>query len=532
MSLLMEALRKADQVKKRGTNGSPPAAARPEKVSGPPVVPVPPTGGPAAVEPFFQPLSGSAPLTIETEEETAAAEDARVVLEARQVAADNRDLTPASPPEALSPSAAREAAQAEATLPAVSVTVLPPQAVAPMAEMVREIAPAAEKSPEKSAGWSGAEKSPEQSRQAARAVFLAKNRQQRRGFRRRALGYSMLALLGVAGAAGYLYLSSANLPASLIPNRLVTVPPPYESAEIPAAETSGTPAPAVEALPANPDRETPEHLRREADIHLALPTNVPVREPAREKPIAPSSAAVDTITEPLPPAAPDADSRYEPAPLTVSETEASLPPSIRITKRTAAPQHDALLTAANAAFEEGRYEESRSRYRRILQAEPDHRGALLGLAALAVRAQDAPLARDLYLRMLTRNPADPLAKAGLLSIMTKDDPARLESELKLLLEVHPDLAPLFFLLGNVYAGNRRWNEAQQAYFQAVQAAGKSGAPAPDYPFNLAVSLEHLGRPALAARYYRESLVLAGNRQAGFDREAVRRQLEMLEAGAK
>ena len=156
---------------------------------------------------------------------------------------------------------------------------------------------------------------------------------------------------------------------------------------------------------------------------------------------------------------------------------------------------------------------------------------MLGLAAVALRLQETALARDLYLRLLERDPSDPLAKVGLMTVMPKDDPVRLESELKLLLEVHPNMAPLSFSLGNIYAAGQRWNEAQQAYFNALQAASKAASPqgavSPDYPFNLAVSLEHLNKPELAIRYYREAQKLATSLPVGFDKEALRQKLETL-----
>jgi tetratricopeptide (TPR) repeat protein len=220
--------------------------------------------------------------------------------------------------------------------------------------------------------------------------------------------------------------------------------------------------------------------------------------------------------------------RLEPAPLAPGGISPD-PPAIRISRRTATPKDDNLLGTANEAFHRGEAGKAREGYRKLLQTEPNHRGALLGLAGLAVQEGAAAEARDLYLRLLAIDPADALAKAGLLSVVTGNDPARLESELKLLLAIHPDLAPLFFLLGNLHAENRRWNEAQQAYFQAVQAMPKAGPPIPDYLFNLAVSLEHLGQRAIALRYYHQALDLTEGHRAGFDRAALLQRILDLEA---
>jgi tetratricopeptide (TPR) repeat protein len=222
-------------------------------------------------------------------------------------------------------------------------------------------------------------------------------------------------------------------------------------------------------------------------------------------------------------------SQQRPDFLPPSEQQGSTLPAIKIVRRAAQPQTDPLLTAAYAAYQQGDFKQSRSQYQMVLQADPEHRGAMLGRAALALRSGETDLARSLYLRLLERDPSDPYAKIGLMTVMPKNDPAHLESELKLLLDAHPNVAQLSFLLGNLYAAGQRWNEAQQAYFNALQAADKSAsrqeAVSPDYPFNLAVSLEHLNKPDLAARYYREALKLATSHPAGFDKEALRRKLE-------
>ena len=75
----------------------------------------------------------------------------------------------------------------------------------------------------------------------------------------------------------------------------------------------------------------------------------------------------------------------------------------------------------------------------------------------------------------------------------------------------PDSAPLRFALGNQLANQGRWDEAQQAYFDAFSAdAGNA-----DYAYNLAVSLDQLNQSKQAAAYYRKALDLAKGRKASF-----------------
>ena len=73
--------------------------------------------------------------------------------------------------------------------------------------------------------------------------------------------------------------------------------------------------------------------------------------------------------------------------------------------------------------------------------------------------------------------------------------------MKLLLDQNPDSPQVHFSLGGFYAGQSRWPEAQQAFFDAY-TADKNNA---DYAYNLAVSLEQLGQAKAALSHYRTGL---------------------------
>jgi tetratricopeptide (TPR) repeat protein len=105
------------------------------------------------------------------------------------------------------------------------------------------------------------------------------------------------------------------------------------------------------------------------------------------------------------------------------------------------------------------------------------------------------------------------------------DPQTAESRLKTLLSAQPESAALNFALGNLYARQNRWAEAQQVYFNAVAADGDN----PDYLFNLAVSLDHLRQPRLAGQHYRMALEAAARRPAAFDRDRRQKRLGELQA---
>ena len=90
------------------------------------------------------------------------------------------------------------------------------------------------------------------------------------------------------------------------------------------------------------------------------------------------------------------------------------------------------------------------------------------------------------------------------------------SRLRQLIAREPS-AFLYFTLGNLYADQGQWPGAQQAYFQAYQSQPDN----PDYAFNLAVGLEHLGQTRQALDYYRKALDLSFRKgRANFDQSLV------------
>ena len=125
-----------------------------------------------------------------------------------------------------------------------------------------------------------------------------------------------------------------------------------------------------------------------------------------------------------------------------------------------------------------------------------------------------------------KNPNDPTAQAGVIQTRGQSDPAQSESRLKTALAGQPDSPALLFALGNLYAREQRWGEAQQAYFRAYSTEPDNA----DFIFNLAVSLDQLHQDRLAAQYYQMALNAAeapGGSHAGFDRSQVRKRIQEL-----
>lgn len=196
---------------------------------------------------------------------------------------------------------------------------------------------------------------------------------------------------------------------------------------------------------------------------------------------------------------------------------------IRLTRTT--PVADPHLMQGHANLQRGELDRARIEYEQALQRDPNNTDALLALAAIAHRQNRPGDAESFRQRAWIANPSDPATQSAMLSgNPAKTDPQATESRLKTLLADQPESAPLNFALGNLFARQNRWSEAQAAYFNAVASDGDN----PDYLFNLAVSLDHLRQPRLAAQHYRLALESAARRPAGFDRDGVARRLDELQ----
>jgi len=181
-----------------------------------------------------------------------------------------------------------------------------------------------------------------------------------------------------------------------------------------------------------------------------------------------------------------------------------------------------MLNDAYAAYEQGDFARARRLYAAVLEQEPENRDALLGMAAIEVQDGDYNQAIGYYQKLLLLNPKDSEAMASLLAVVNID-PQRGETKIKQMLGVQPDAPYLHFTLGNMYSRQQRWAEAQAAYFQALQLKPDD----PNAAYNLAVSLEHLGKPDVAREYYLRALANRDRALAIFDADQVAQRIEVL-----
>jgi tetratricopeptide (TPR) repeat protein len=355
-------------------------------------------------------------------------------------------------------------------------------------------------------------------REAARQLFEAKevDYNPRRPF------YITIGVL-VACAVGYgVYLWWQLQPHYAVNTAAIqNAPKAPPAAGQPAGELAAAPASAPAAVetattsrPANADAAKQTALATAGSLSSAPASPAPptgptfVRQGSREA-TAPASRAAAT----------QAATRASPR---VAQAAAASQLPIAVTPATA--QADAVLERAFASYQRGDLEGARAGYERVIAREPNDRDALLGLAAVDIRSGNFDTALMRYLRMLELDPLDAYAHAGVIALQGSADPVQYESRIKTLIARLPDATNLYFSLGNQYAAQNRWPEAQSAYFKAF-----SGEPDnPDYAFNLAVSLDHLHQPKLALEHYQKALALAGRRPAAFGQaqaEARARELE-------
>ena len=246
-----------------------------------------------------------------------------------------------------------------------------------------------------------------------------------------------------------------------------------------------------------------------------------------QQPSVSAEPAQNPIDKPAPVSAqaspPTASAAYDPARDEARGAAESFKenPAIRIRQSAATSQLNPTLGKAYQSFLSGDTGTAQQLYYKVLQQESNNRDALLGMATIALKHKQAGQAAAYYGKLLELDPADPDALAGLIGLQGQSDPTQSESRLKKVLMQSPQADAAHFALGNLYAQQSRWAEAQQSYFRAYSSAPGNA----DYAFNLAVSLEHLNQGKLALDYYQRALAQPG--PANFDKSTVQTRIKEL-----
>ncbi len=180
------------------------------------------------------------------------------------------------------------------------------------------------------------------------------------------------------------------------------------------------------------------------------------------------------------------------------------------------------LLDAYQAYQRGDYTTALRGYKEVLKQDGRNRDALLGLGAIAQQQGQDQAAQHYYRQVLLLDPRDPIA-LGAMTAYSAGNGVDTESQLKQMLTEQPRSAALNYALGNVYADQSRWGDAQQAYFNARMLEPSNA----QFTYNLAVSLDHLGQSKLAVQYYQQALQLDPANHAGFDHAQAQRRLNEL-----
>ncbi len=180
------------------------------------------------------------------------------------------------------------------------------------------------------------------------------------------------------------------------------------------------------------------------------------------------------------------------------------------------------LMRAYEAYNAGNDQEAQMLYKQVLQRDIHNVDALLGLGGIATRQGRDADAKGWYRKVLDVEPRNSIAQSAILDNQGADESLSIESRLKAMIDKSPNDANLHAKLGHWYADQNQWAAAQQAYFEANRLN-----PNAENAFNLAVSLDQLGKPKLALPYYQKALetITSGS---GIDQSALEARIQAIQ----
>lgn len=187
---------------------------------------------------------------------------------------------------------------------------------------------------------------------------------------------------------------------------------------------------------------------------------------------------------------------------------------------------EARVLSAYRAFQDGDMRTALKLYQQALAEDPFSRDAVMGLAAIAATERDFGKAAYYYKQLLDYDPTDESAFEGLIGLPdTGLDLVDMESRLRNYLASNPDSARAQARLGRTMARQKRWHEAQQAFFNAHRLNPAHAS----YALNVAIALDHLRKYSVARRYYEQALTLGAQsgKENRINMTSVRQRLDAL-----
>ena len=199
-------------------------------------------------------------------------------------------------------------------------------------------------------------------------------------------------------------------------------------------------------------------------------------------------------------------------------------PLPRITRGQLAAAVDSDILRGYKALQQNQFGQAREAYSQALGRSPTQRDALLGIAYAHHALGNTEQALSTLRRLVELYPRDSNAISAIYLISGGDIQAE-ETRFKQLLERSEHPAALHYTLGVLYYDQSRFGEAERAFSRASAIEPDQ----PDYAYNLALSLDRLGRARDAARQYVVALNLANQKNAVFSRDLARSRLKILTA---
>lgn len=312
---------------------------------------------------------------------------------------------------------------------------------------------------------------------------------------------SALVALGIAGAL-MIWLGiegSRYLTALTTPEVVISRPPPITApvTEVASAnnDASVSVEPATTDKPAQPAETAPSEGDQPVQAASADAANDKDMAVAPSQPAEKQRKSVTTAQSEVAAAVPYANRN--------SQIDAAKSVPLQVSSRTPAAAIDPILLLAYQAFSSGEDAAAQQQYRQVLQRDVRNVDALLGMAAIAQRQGRNADAIGWYQKVLEIEPKNTIAQSGMITPQAEVDAVGAQSRIKNLLVQQPEAAHLHAALGNLYAEQNQWAAAQEAYFNASRFAPNSA----DYAFNLAISLDQLGKSGLALAQYQRALGL-------------------------
>ena len=340
-------------------------------------------------------------------------------------------------------------------------------------------------------------------------------------------GASLLVLLGMGF---YYYQSIANQPHIVTP----PAPPAITAQPIITQQAENTNSAAKSESTTSlfvPEEQTQEVNNLETPIkkpakkmldNLALADNEAIEEPSNLTEAIEESSQIKSST------GKGKSKKLRFGESIASESASISATSINVSKSSAQASVNPTLMSAYESYNAGKDAEAQKLYKQVLQRDVRNVDALLGLGAIASRQGRVADANGWYSKVLEIEPRNSLAQSALLDNQLETNQSQgnaqdAESRLKNMLAKHPDDANLHIALGNLYAEQNQWPSAQQAYFDAYSLNASA-----DNAFNLAVSLDQMGKPKLAFPYYQRALELMQSGANGIDKAALEARIAAIQ----